>query len=159
MLECFGALWKRPWCWKRLRAGGEGGNRGWEGGMASSTWQTWVWANSRRYWRIAKPGVLQSKGSQRVRHHFVTEQQQGDLELSVDGHGKGTVWYGLCRINRILRDTLCREIANHLDTTQMRECSEPVKWVNVKTLWELWLEHFAFSHVCILVLLIEGWTC
>ena len=23
--------WKRPWCWERLRAGGEGGDRGWDG--------------------------------------------------------------------------------------------------------------------------------
>ena len=23
--------WKRPWCWERLRARGEGGNRGWDG--------------------------------------------------------------------------------------------------------------------------------
>ena len=25
--------WKRPWCWERLRAGGEGGGRGWDGWM------------------------------------------------------------------------------------------------------------------------------
>ena len=37
--------WKRPWCWERLRAG-EGGNRWWDGWMASSTQQTWVRANS-----------------------------------------------------------------------------------------------------------------
>ena len=30
-------LWKRPWCWERLRAGGEGDNRGWDGWMASPT--------------------------------------------------------------------------------------------------------------------------
>ena len=35
--------WKRPWCWERLRAGGEGDNRGWDGWMASSTRWTWVW--------------------------------------------------------------------------------------------------------------------
>ena len=29
--------WKRPWCWERLRAGGQGNNRGWDGWMASST--------------------------------------------------------------------------------------------------------------------------
>ena len=23
--------WKRPWCWERLKAGGEGDNRGWDG--------------------------------------------------------------------------------------------------------------------------------
>ena len=27
--------WKRPWCWERLRTGGEGGHRGWDGWMAS----------------------------------------------------------------------------------------------------------------------------
>ena len=37
---------ERPWCWKRLRAGGEGGNRGWDGWMASLTRWTWVWASS-----------------------------------------------------------------------------------------------------------------
>ena len=55
---------KRPWCWERLKAGEEGGNRGWDGWMASRTQWTWVWANSRRYWRKGKPGVLQSMGSQ-----------------------------------------------------------------------------------------------
>ena len=29
--------WKRPWCWERLRARGERGNRGWDDWMASST--------------------------------------------------------------------------------------------------------------------------
>ena len=33
---------KRPWFWERLRAGGEGDNRGWDGWMASLTWWTWV---------------------------------------------------------------------------------------------------------------------
>ena len=37
---------KRPWCWKRLRAGGEGDNRGWGGWMASPTQWTWVWVDS-----------------------------------------------------------------------------------------------------------------
>ena len=39
---------ERPWCWERLRAGGEGGNRGWDGSMASLTQWTWVWTNSGR---------------------------------------------------------------------------------------------------------------
>ena len=37
---------------------------------------TWVWASSRRLWRTGKCGVLQSMGSQRVRHDWVTEQQE-----------------------------------------------------------------------------------
>ena len=48
--------WKRPWCWERLRAAGEGDNRGWDGWMASLTQWTWVWTNSRRAWRTGKPG-------------------------------------------------------------------------------------------------------
>ena len=39
-------LIERPWCWKRLRAGGEGDDRGWDGWMASLTQWMWVWANS-----------------------------------------------------------------------------------------------------------------
>ena len=38
--------WKRPWCWERLKAGGEGDNRGQDDWMASPTQWTWVWANS-----------------------------------------------------------------------------------------------------------------
>ena len=43
--------------------------------MYSMQW-TWVWANSGKWWRTGKPGVLQSMGSQRVRHDLATEQQQ-----------------------------------------------------------------------------------
>ena len=38
--------WKRPWCWERLKAGGEGDNRGWDGWMGSPTQWTWVWVDS-----------------------------------------------------------------------------------------------------------------
>ena len=40
--------WKRPWCWERVKAGGRGDNRGWDGWMVSPTQWTWVWASSRR---------------------------------------------------------------------------------------------------------------
>ena len=43
--------------------------------MASPTQWTWVWANSERWWRTGKPGVLQSMGSQRL-GHWATEQEQ-----------------------------------------------------------------------------------
>ena len=64
---------ERPWCWEGLRAGEEGGDRGWDGWMASSTQWTWVWANSGRWWRTGKPSMLQSMGSPRVRHDWGTE--------------------------------------------------------------------------------------
>ena len=63
---------KRPWCWERLKAGGEGDDKGWDGWIASLTQWTWVWANSGRWWRTWKPGVLQSMGSQRVGHDWAT---------------------------------------------------------------------------------------
>jgi len=40
--------WKRPWCWERLKAGGEEADRRWDGWMALLTLWTWVWASSRR---------------------------------------------------------------------------------------------------------------
>ena len=61
---------------ERLKVGGEGDDRGWDGWMASVTQWTWVWASSRSWWWIGEPGMIQSMGSQRVRHGWVTEQQQ-----------------------------------------------------------------------------------
>ena len=73
---------RRLWYWERLKVGGEGYDRGWDGWMASLTKWTWVWVNSRSWWWTGRPGVLQSIGSQRVRHNLATEQQQ-----------QGTQWY------------------------------------------------------------------
>ena len=56
-----------------MKVGGEGDDRGWDGWMASPTQWTWVWVNSRSWWWTERPGVLQSMGSQRVRHDWVTE--------------------------------------------------------------------------------------
>ena len=55
--------------------GGEGGNRGWDDWMASPTQWTWVWASSQSWWWTGKPVVLQSMGSQKIRHKVATEQQ------------------------------------------------------------------------------------
>ena len=64
--------WKRPWWRERLRAGGEGDNRGWGTWMASQTQQTWI---------LQAPGVDEGQGrmvccsswGHRVRHDWVTE--------------------------------------------------------------------------------------
>ena len=40
--------WKRPWCWARLKAEGEGRSRGWDGWMASPSRWTRIWTNSER---------------------------------------------------------------------------------------------------------------
>ena len=65
--------WKRPWCWERLKAGGEGDGRRWDGWMSSLTQWTWVWPSSRNWWWTGSPGMLQSMGSQRVGHDWATE--------------------------------------------------------------------------------------
>ena len=63
---------KSPWCWTRFNAW-EGDDRGWGGWMAALTLWTWVWVSSGSWWWTGKPGVLQSMGSQRVGHDWVTE--------------------------------------------------------------------------------------
>ena len=64
---------KKPWCWERLRAGGKGDNRGWDGRMASLTQWSWVWVNSGSWGWTGRPGILWFMGSQRVGHNWVTE--------------------------------------------------------------------------------------
>jgi len=78
-LQYFGYLmWRTDSLEKTLMLGKIEGrkrrdDRGWDGWMASTTQWTWVWVRSRRWWRTGKPGVLQSMGSQSVRHDWVTE--------------------------------------------------------------------------------------
>ena len=64
---------KRPWWWERLKAGGEGDHRGWDGWMASLTQWPWVWVNSGSWWWTGRPGMLQFMGSQRIGHNWGTE--------------------------------------------------------------------------------------
>ena len=65
---------EKLWSWERLKVGGEGDDRGWYGWMASLTQWTWVWANSERWWRTGRPGVLQSMVPRRVGHDWETEK-------------------------------------------------------------------------------------
>ena len=57
----------------------EGRKKGWQRNnswMASPTQWTWVWVSPGRWWRTGKPGMLQSMGSWKVGHDWMTEQQQ-----------------------------------------------------------------------------------
>ena len=73
--------WKRPWCWERVKVGGEGDDRGSDGWMASPTQCTWVRAGSGSWWWAGKPGVLQSMGSQRVRQDWQTQVNWTDIQI------------------------------------------------------------------------------
>ena len=77
-LQYFGHLMQmadsleKTWCWERLKARGEGNDRGRDDWMASLIQWTWVWASSGRRWRTGKSGMLQSMGLQRVGHDWTT---------------------------------------------------------------------------------------
>ena len=80
---------KIPWCWERLRAGGEGGNRGWDGYIALLTqlhdnWGNYsitdsiYYMNSSKLQEIVKERVSLApciSWGHRVKHDLVSEQQ------------------------------------------------------------------------------------
>ena len=72
---------KDPDAGKDWRPEGEEDDRGWDGGMASLTQWTWVWASSGSCWRTGKPGMLQSMASQRVGHDWVTTTTYGKGQI------------------------------------------------------------------------------
>ena len=64
---------KRLWCWKRLRVEGEGGDRGWDGWIASPTEWPWVWVDPGSWWWVGRSGMLLFIGLQRVGQDWATE--------------------------------------------------------------------------------------
>ena len=94
-LQYFGHLmWRadsfeKPWCWERLRAGGEWDNRGWDGWMASLTQWTWVWVSSGSWWWTGGLAWCGSWGH-KVGREWVTELNWTD--------GPGSYAQQTCRI-------------------------------------------------------------
>ena len=104
----------RPWCWERLKVGEEGANRGRDGWMASLTQWTWVWVNFGSWWWTGRPGVLQSMGSQRVRHDWVTELN----------------WY------QTLRGQVCSLVNENLDASELLCLEVGMKiWISASNDW------------------------
>ena len=72
-LQYFGHLMRtadsleRPWCWERLRAGGEGDDTGWDDWMASQTRWTWVLSKLRE--------LVKDKEAWRASVHWVTKNR------------------------------------------------------------------------------------
>ena len=87
--------------WERLKVGGEGNDRGWDDRMASLTQWTWVWVNWSWWWTgVGGPGMLQSLGSQRVGHDWVTELNWGKESFTAlpgkGGHSGLLSWKTMC---------------------------------------------------------------
>ena len=86
-LQYFGHLMQRTDSFEETLMLGkiEGGKRrddkGWDGWMGSPTQWTWVWVGSRSWWWTGRPGMLQSMGSQRVGHDWVTELNWTELKV------------------------------------------------------------------------------
>ena len=89
---------KRPWYWERLRAGGEGDSRGWDGWMALLTQWTWVWVNSGSWWWTGRPGILQFMGSQSIGHNWETELNWTE---SLKSYGPGVFYMERLTINSV----------------------------------------------------------
>ena len=97
---------KRPWCWERLKAGGEGDDRGWDGWMASPTRWTWVWISSGSWCWTGKPGALQSMGSQRVGHNWATEL---NWKLMIWFRYKRGIDWATCKAQEALKSILIQQ--------------------------------------------------
>ena len=81
---------KKPWCWERLKAGGEGDNRGWDVWMASPTQRTWVWVDSGSWWWTGRPGVLWFMGLRRVGRNWASTHNF--FQATVHGVAKHWTW-------------------------------------------------------------------
>jgi len=71
-------------CWERLRAGGKGDDRGWNGWMMDGITDSMDMnlVNSGSWWWTGRPGVLQSMASQRVGHEWMTEMNWTEIQLT-----------------------------------------------------------------------------
>ena len=96
--------------WGRRR-----GQQGWDGWMTSLTWWIWVWASSRSWWWTEKPDMLQSMGSQRVRHEWATELNLINISTyiglpSMGSHRVGHDWSDLPAAAAAVLKSLCRNL-------------------------------------------------
>ena len=115
--------WKRPWCWERLRAGGEGDDRGWDCWMALLTQWTWVWENFRRQWRT---GVKCSRRTKRTKGEEIKwsclgfrdkAEQASDFASSLPGHYPDCEW---------------------LPAVSARLAALQIRWGRILRLWRPW---------------------
>ena len=116
---------KRPWYWEKLKVGGEGDKRGWDGWTASLTQWIWVRVNSGSWWWTGRPAMLQPMGSQRVRHDWVTELSwdQRLWKHFLRSQSPSFIYFNDEEISPLV----------HVFNIQDMPCMPPVNWV-----WYLW---------------------
>ena len=98
--------WERPWCWERLKAGGERNDRGWDRCMASLMRWTWVWVSSGSWWWTGKPG-MRSPWGHRVWHAAAAAKSlQSCLTLCdpIDGSPQGSSVPGIPQVLLLVKN-------------------------------------------------------
>ena len=111
------SLEKKPWCWERLKVGGEGDDRGWDGWMASTTQWTWIRASSGSWWWTVKPGDAAVSAVTRVWHDWRTDLLEKKpwcwerLKAGADGDDRGCVgwttsptWWAWVWVTELIAD-------------------------------------------------------
>ena len=130
---------KRPWCWKRLRAGGERDNRGWDGWMASLTQCTWVWVDSGSWWCTGRHGVLWFMRPQRIGRDRATELSWTELNLNPEKSNydwtvklilSGFLYRNCCALNRYIEYLSSWSISGHFSTPFYWKSEFVLAWYN-----------------------------
>ena len=105
--------WKIPWCWERLKAGGEVDDWGGDGWMASLTRWTWIWVSSVSWWWTRKTGMLNSMRSQWVTQLMLTLKTLRRLnknELLINCCAVKSGWNSSQRLACLAVPGLCLEL-------------------------------------------------
>ena len=114
--------WKSPWCWERLKAGGEGYDSGWDSWIASPTQWTWVWADPQRVWEL----VMDREAWCTV--HGVTKSQTWLSDWTELSHAWGKnstkiwrqiIWKSFCSQETEWKNTNGESLHELQDITQM----------------------------------------
>ena len=121
--------WKRPWCWERLRAVEEGGNRGWDGWMVSLLQWTWVWVNSRDSEGQGSLVCWCPWGSQKVRQDLVTKQQQSGLESRIQDPRTPESCRVLMRLHALRHLVWCWVHSKSFSSFPYRSCSKSLIYI------------------------------
>ena len=101
----------------RLKAGGGGEDRAWDGWIASPTRWTWVWASSRSWWLTGKTDMLQSMGLQSIRHDCVNVLPDWySLHLKFEKHYSQQKQDGELTVARIMNSLLQNSELNEENT-------------------------------------------